>query len=701
MKARSSAVSTALLTVLAFSACDMMERIGGKDPLGAVVRNNPVDPGSIAPIDTSAALPDGITVTTSRPSFRFEYANGIASYTLQIFAARDFSVPAIVEETAITEQTHRISTSLQDDTTYYWRIRPRYIEGTEGGWSQPGVFQVDIASPSIPNAGYPIRLDTPYPLLLWESPEGIDTFEISLSTTWELLGDAGTRNAIGSSFKWNEPLDDNRTYYWRVRSIDSGSPSGWSQTGVVMIGIPIPSIVSPMGGNEVSDPRPSLRWRTTAYYSSSDILQYQIQIDTSLSFQGASSFFFDETYQGAGEREYEYAIPSQLSANQDYFWRVRARYSETHFGAWSEPSSFHRNRVSRIVDAAIHGKGLIMGPDKTLFTYNGGWIEAWSPGGSPIWAKQNHAYSDACLLTPAGRIISANPSTSSILSIGTTGDTVWSYKSASSAAYAGLAVGSDGNPYIAEADSSTGSLVALDSSGGNRWKYSFDSYISAPSIGTDGSIYVFSDDRVFALSSSGSKRWETALAGHYASITEIVVGRGGALFLAGENSAEPYPNETRMYAISASDGSILWSRGFSNTTRSRTPIVDADGTVYFACGTTYYAIEPDDGSIKWSIPFEEALFSGTIGNDGVIYIPCFQRFIALRKTDGAILWRVALDTNYVYPAVIDSDGSLWLAVDSDSKPGFYIIPTTATGLADSPWPTSRHDFQRSGRASAP
>ena len=80
----------------------------------------------------------------------------------------------------------------------------------------------------------------------------------------------------------------------------------------------------------------------------------------------------------------------------------------------------------------------------------------------------------------------------------------WVYGVAS-VIYGSAAIAQDGTVYIGHVDYSTGTLVALNPTGGLRWSHPARGVRSSPAIAPDGTIYVgASNARLYAINPDGS-----------------------------------------------------------------------------------------------------------------------------------------------------------------------------------------------------
>jgi hypothetical protein len=695
-------VLAALAASLCFASCDMMDRINGQDPVKATVRNNPVDPGSPVATVISQALPDGTVVGTSRPTFSFEYSNGIASYTLQISASSDFTVSPLVEESGIAETKHRISTALADNGTYYWRVRPRFSDGVESVWCAAHNFSVNIP---IPINLYPLQsttIYTPFPTLHWNFPQGISKAELCISDTSDFTAGTATVAVSDISHKWTEPLVSGRTYYWRMRSLDSGMPSDWSESQSLMVDLPVPNADYPSSEMNLSDPYPTLKWFTPRV-AESDIIGYQVQIDTSNTFLGAV------TYDGgspapdySGNDRKEFALPSRLQCEQQYYWRVRPRYSETLFGQWSESVAFFKNRVDRIIHDTVLGSEILIDKTGSLCVYGDSFIQYYSASGSRIW--QNHMMNaDECLISADRGIISICEWTPDIRLYDFLGNETWGFSTTDWWKRSKTALWADGSFCFIRTDNPGYALAAFDQYGKSIWTFPIENGYTDPIIGSDGTVYLHTNGKILAVRSDGTEKWKAPIPPSSGWTIFLSIGTQGRILISTWDF-----DSGKVYAISPADGAIIWTAILSDE-RPDEPIVGVDGTVfvnsYMFTAQKYRctALDPNDGSKKWSATFDAySLKPGILGNDGILYIPSGNEILALRTSDGSVVWQMRMEEYTDMPSM-GLDGSIYCAIGDDytTNRGIYVIPTTATGLADSPWPTSRHDSQRTGRASAP
>ena len=173
-------------------------------------------------------------------------------------------------------------------------------------------------------------------------------------------------------------------------------------------------------------------------------------------------------------------------------------------------------------------------------------------------------------------------------------------------------IGSDGTIYVGSDDNN---LYAINPDGSKKWNFktSGDVY-SSPAIGSDGTIYVGSrDNNLYAINPEGSKKWAFKTGDDVDSSPAI--GSDGTIYVGSDDD--------NLYAINP-DGSKKWA---IKTFLDNSPAIGRDGTIYVADWDTLYGIKPD-GSVRWKFYTENVIgsvdSSPAIGSDGTIYIGTYD-----------------------------------------------------------------------------
>lgn len=229
------------------------------------------------------------------------------------------------------------------------------------------------------------------------------------------------------------------------------------------------------------------------------------------------------------------------------------------------------------------------------------------------------------------------------------------------------AIGSDGTIYVGsdDSDAADGHLYAINADGTLKWSFNaFGDVDSSPAVGSDGTIYFGSDDNhVFALNPDGSLKWIYPTRNNVNSSPAI--GSDGTIYVGSD--------DWNVYAINP-DGTLKW---IFNTDRSpvvSSPAVGNDGTIYVgaqAPSKSLYAINPD-GSLKWrheTVGERPIDSSPAIGSDGTIYVGTdngasgYPGALYAVNPDGTVKWIFATGGDVKSSPAIGSDGTIYVGSD--------------------------------------
>lgn len=300
-------------------------------------------PSDLIFVTTAGADEDGDPVTHS---FRLATGPGFGPDELVI---SDGDIVAVGEE--VTWDLTGGGTVLTENTTYYWDVRS--YDGGQYSPSSSASFLYSSVNepPAAPTARTPsggVVLTTPQPEFVWSNevdPEGGPVtylFELhsnrqATSLVFQLFdipGDEG--DATSRTF---DPLDDNMTYYWRVRAVDGeGNDSPWSDTAEFTIaqGGDAPSqpiLVGPSPGKEFAKGEEiELVWNNSTD-AEGDPITYTVEVLNS-NDQLITTADVDQM-----DGETSSWIVALNLAPGPYNWRVRATAAEQS-SPWSNTATF-------------------------------------------------------------------------------------------------------------------------------------------------------------------------------------------------------------------------------------------------------------------------------------------------------------------------------------------------------------------------
>jgi hypothetical protein len=160
------------------------------------------------------------------------------------------------------------------------------------------------------------------------------------------------------------------------------------------------------------------------------------------------------------------------------------------------------------------------------------------------------------------------------------------------------------------------------------------------------------------LDSQGSQKW------FFSTESWIwpspVVGADGTVYFASSKRVG-FERVDILYAVN-SDGVLQWEfelpEDGPNSVVRAAPVIGRDGTIYLSSPDgNLFAVSPD-GTLKWEYHHATSpSISPTIGGDGTIYLPAAHNLLAL-DPDGNLLWELELEYRISTAVAIGPDGVL-------------------------------------------
>lgn len=301
----------------------------------------------------------------------------------------------------------------------------------------------------------------------------------------------------------------------------------------------------------------------------------------------------------------------------------------------SEKWSFQLSAIDDVtgLDDQAYGtiSGLALGSDGTIYlgrslgqtqetqnTQNQRHLYAFNPGGSQEWnlsvgtgdiTTNIKVASDGTIYF--GTLKGFNGGNTTLYAVNPDGTEKWSTLLSQSARISSPAIASNGTIYVGSEK-----FVALTPQDGSvEWEYNIQTPTGttfAPAVASDGTIYAAvaqwadnDSNKIFALNPDGTKKWELSVG---TIETSPAIASDGTIYVTSWVAADSDPAvNTGLTAISP-QGSVTWSYGLNTTYPDypsiyvgcdSSPIIGADGIIYFGSDAdNIYAVNPD-GTTKW------------------------------------------------------------------------------------------------------
>lgn len=234
---------------------------------------------------------------------------------------------------AIKSSTDGINWSAIDSSTLEPFASPNNTNpGSISGHNLMSAQIVNSSTPtltwSVPNCG---STDSSY-------GDSISSYTVELSTDINFVVKT-VKDGITTNAWITNQLNDNTTYYWRVKAMDSEglySLTYLSQTDRRFVvnsinGPPLAfTLVSPVGSQVIGTLTPTFQWNTSSDTDPGDSITYTLYYST------VTSFSVNTTTVTSGIAVTNFAAVYDLIENATYFWKVHAVDSA---GRWTQSSS--------------------------------------------------------------------------------------------------------------------------------------------------------------------------------------------------------------------------------------------------------------------------------------------------------------------------------------------------------------------------
>lgn len=202
---------------------------GGSGPYSSIWHFTTMVAPPAAPILTSP--PNNSTGISRTPTLTWNTVPNANSYRVQVSTSSTFGTTVVNAVTGAATQ-YTVTTALQYNTLYYWRVQATNAGGT-GNWSTVWNFTTLINPPAAPTLISPVNNATGVsltPAFMWSNVATATSYVLQISTNTAFTNlVVNLPNITGTSFELPSGyLVGNTNYYWRVAAVNDGGQGPYS-----------------------------------------------------------------------------------------------------------------------------------------------------------------------------------------------------------------------------------------------------------------------------------------------------------------------------------------------------------------------------------------------------------------------------------------------------------------------------------------
>jgi photosystem II stability/assembly factor-like uncharacterized protein len=253
----------------------------------------------------------------------------INAETYHFQLASDSSFVNIVDESLALTDTVKQLNNLTPLTTFYWRVKAKgAVE--EGEWSEVWSFTTSVLPPDAPVLHAPADNAANLPaqqVFLWSSSERAALYHFQLSVDSAFTNFVVNDSALADTLL-ERLLDYNTKYYWKVRAVNSGGVSSWTdiQSFTTIIAAPGNVVtVYPAENDTNVNINFEFKWLVS---ERAETYSLQVSADSLFAVLVKDTTLADTS-----------ALSGTLAYRTKYFWRVKSINTGGESG-WSSPQSF-------------------------------------------------------------------------------------------------------------------------------------------------------------------------------------------------------------------------------------------------------------------------------------------------------------------------------------------------------------------------
>jgi hypothetical protein len=278
------------------------------------------------------------------PTLTWSAVSGASQYEYQLSADPRFNSIVLGSGSGTgTSTTHNLAAALSQaiaDGTYYWRVRGVTAANKPGAWSATRTLVKNWASaPQLlgPADGGAITWPSVPLVLSWAPVPAATEYIVTIATDPAMsnivLGSATSPQKTDATVFALPGTLPAAQYYWAVTPLDAEGHRG-ARSAVRTFSWSWPTSIGTRVDDLNSDPRvfdPQFTWAPVP-----GAARYEVEVNSAADFPAGSKWCCSNNATGTS------LSPTQVLANNGYYWRVRAVDASGNAGVWNVGSPFEK-----------------------------------------------------------------------------------------------------------------------------------------------------------------------------------------------------------------------------------------------------------------------------------------------------------------------------------------------------------------------
>mgnify|MGYP003230447415 FL=1 len=294
--------STSYVNTSAAAGITYYYKVCAVNSAGTSAYSNIVSGRAKAAIPAAPRVTIGNSSASGKPQLTWAAVDGAAKY--EIYRSTQQSTGFTLLGT--TTSTSYVNTGAAVGKTYYYKVRALNVDGAAGAYSSTVSGAAKAVAPAAPTVTMTYS-DSGKPKLTWSAVSGATSYRVyrseSRGTGYSLLGTTTSTSYV------NTGAAAGKTYYYRVKAVNSAGTSAYSNIVSGTARTPAPAAPVLKGGTSSASGKPQLTWAA---------------VDGAAKYDVYRSNRADGTFSKVGSTDKTTYVNTGAVKGVTYFYKIRA-----------------------------------------------------------------------------------------------------------------------------------------------------------------------------------------------------------------------------------------------------------------------------------------------------------------------------------------------------------------------------------------